>query len=93
MNLPFPWIVLLVGCGLALMQFVFPQLPLLTRLIMNEFGFFLCLIGAGMAIRDLRAGTARRTLWVAMLGCALLALAFLYMGFQLWPEGGLTGGQ
>ncbi len=91
MTLPFPWIALVVACGLALAQFAFPQLPLLTRLIMNEFGFILCLIGTGLAIRDLRAGTARRALWLPLLGCALLALGFLYIGLQLWPESGLAG--
>jgi hypothetical protein len=89
MPLPFPWIALFLACGLALIQWLMPQLPLLTRLLMNEFGFVVCLIGSGLAIRDLRrAGLVSRH-WVPLLGCVLFALGFLYVGLQLWPSGAL----
>ena len=86
MPMPFPWIALFLACGLALAQWLMPQLPLLTRLLMNEFGFFLCLIGGGLAIRDLRrAGPGSPRHWLTLLGCALFALGFLYAGLKIWP--------
>lgn len=87
----FPWIALFVAAGLTLAQLSPVELPLFTRLLMNEFGFILCLIGGGLAIRGLRGG-GNHLLWLALIGCALFAAGFLYTGIALWPEGGLTGG-
>ncbi len=88
-SLPFPWIALMFAGAAALAQWLFP-LPLLTRLIIHEFGFFLCLIAAGLAWRALRAKTTGPTMWLALSACLLLAVGFLYSGIQLWPEGGLS---
>jgi hypothetical protein len=87
MKPPFPWIALVLACGLALVQWLMPQLPLLTRLLMNEFGFVVCLIGAGLAIRDLRREGAASLHWLPLLGCAVFALGFLYTGIRIWPPG------
>ena len=87
MPLPFPWIALFLACGLALAQWGLPQMPLLTRLLMNEFGFLVCLIGGGLAIRDLRRDGMGSRHWLPLLGCTLFALGFLYTGLQLWPSG------
>ncbi|HSJ48420.1 MAG TPA: hypothetical protein VLA26_06190 [Gammaproteobacteria bacterium] len=89
MPLPFPWIALFLACGLALIQWLMPQLPLLTRLLMNEFGFVVCLIGSGLAIRDLRRDDLASRHWVPLLGCVLFVPGFLYVGLQLWPAGTL----
>ena len=85
----FPWIALFLATGLALLQWLMPELPLLTRLLMNEFGFILCLVGGGLAIRDLRRDGMRARHWLPLLGCGLFALGFLYEGLRLWPSGTL----
>ena len=86
MTVPFPWLALGIGLLIALLQLgAGDRLPLLTRLIVAEFGFFLTLIGAGLALRDLRAGGLRATLLLAAVGCGLLAAGFLWLGLQLWP--------
>lgn len=96
MKLPFPWIALGTGLVLALVLIktgAWPDagersLPLLTQLIIAEFGFFLTAIGAGMAVRTLlsRGFVAAQVLAVA--GCVLLAGGFLWLGLQLWPQAG-----
>ena len=60
-NLSFPWLALglglLVAVGLAVSGAFSPEgtykLPLLTMLIVNEFGFFVTAIGAGLGINAL----------------------------------------
>ena len=91
MSLPFYWIALFLAVGLALLQLAAPGLPLLTKLVISEFGAISCLIGAGLAFQATRqqAGDART--WIAMVLCLLFAAGFAYRGFQLWPEGGLAG--
>ncbi len=97
-NLGFPWLALglglLVAVGLVFSGALSPEgrydLPLLTMLIVNEFGFFVTAIGAGVGINKLLAGGVRPPLLLATLGCAVLAAGFLYLGIQLWP-GGFSG--
>ena len=89
MPLPFPWVALFLASGLALTQWLMPQMPLLTRLLMNEFGFVLCLIGGGLAIRDLRRAGLTSWHWLPLLGCVSFALGFLYTGLRLWPPGAM----
>lgn len=96
MKLPFPWIALGVGLLLALVLIKTgalpdggePVLPLLTELILAEFGFFLTAIGAGMAVRTLLSQGFTAALATAVTGCVLLAGGFLWLGLQLWPGAG-----
>ncbi|HUT40136.1 MAG TPA: hypothetical protein VM011_02240 [Gammaproteobacteria bacterium] len=94
-NLPFPWLALglglLVAFGLTGSGALGPaeayRLPVLTLLIVNEFGFFVTAIGAGIGINTLLARGMQRGLLLSVLGCALLAAVFLYLGIRLWPGG------
>jgi hypothetical protein len=84
---PFPWIALGVGLLLTLLLLSGgdkPLLPLLTRLIVAEFGFVLNVIGAVMGARDLARGGLRYGLLVATIGCALLAVGLAMLGIHLW---------
>lgn len=94
-NLPFPWLALglglLVAFGLAGSGALGPaeayRLPVLTLLIVSEFGFFLTAIGAGIGINRLLAQGMQAGLLLSVLGCGLLASGFLYIGIHLWPAG------
>jgi hypothetical protein len=94
-RLPWAWIALGIGLLLALLLIgtgALPnsgarRLPLLTQLIVAEFGFFLTAIGAGAAVRSIMARGFSPALAAATLGCALLAAGFLWLGLQLWPDG------
>lgn len=94
-NLPFTWLALglglLVALGLAVSGVPGPadgyHLPLLTLLIVSEFGFFLTAIGAGVGINRLLAQGVQGSLLAAVIGCALLAAGFLMLGLRLWPAG------
>lgn len=96
MKWPFAWLALGVGLLLALVLLqtgaMGPEaersLPLLTLLIVTEFGFFLTAIGAATAIRRLTTGGFNLTLSIALAGCGLLAAGFLWLGLQLWPVNG-----
>lgn len=95
MKLPFPWVALGVGLLLALVLLrtgAMPgdaerSLPLLTQLIIAEFGFFLTAIGAGVAARSIKSRGFVAATAAALSGCALLAAGFLWLGLQLWPGG------
>lgn len=66
------------------------SLPLLTHLIIAEFGFFLTAIGAGSALRGLIARFEPVAALTAA-ACGLLAVYFLWLGLRLWPgTGGFT---
>ncbi|HYQ71369.1 MAG TPA: hypothetical protein VET88_05510 [Gammaproteobacteria bacterium] len=94
-NLSYPWLAfglgLLVAFGLLQSGALQPDgnyaLPMLTMLIINEFGFFMTAIGAGVGINKLLAGGVRPALLLVTLGCAVLAAGFLYLGIRLWPGG------
>jgi hypothetical protein len=94
-NLPFPWLALslglLVALGLTGSGALGPaeayRLPVLTLLIINEFGFFLTAIGAGIGINRLLAQGMQPGLLFSAIGCGVLAAGFLYLGIRLWPEG------
>jgi len=94
-DLPFPWLALglglLAAIGLTGSGVLGPaeayRLPLLTLLIVTEFGFFVTAIGAGIGINRLLASGLQRGLLLSVLGCALLAAGFLYLGIRLWPGG------
>lgn len=92
----FTWIAL--GIGLALAMLAIPAslpdadgntaLPLLTLLLINEFGFILTALGAAAGIRRLRDTRRRFALLAAVAGCVVLAVVFAWVGVALWPGGG-----
>ncbi len=91
----FPWLALGLGLLLAVVLLQTGatrpdgehSLPLLTMLIMSEFGFFLCAIGAGLGIRTLLKQEFSYSLLAVVLGCCVLAAGFLWLGIVLWPGG------
>jgi len=94
-KIPFPWLALglglLIAVGLQLAGALSVRgeyaLPLLTLLIVCEFGFFVTAIGAVIGIRGLlRQGVDPAGFSVALC-CGLLAAGFLYLGYRLWPGG------
>ena len=54
-------------------------------LIVNEFGFFVTAIGAGVGINMLLKDGRQTPLLMVIVGCAIMALGFLYMAIRLWP--------
>lgn len=92
-NVGFPGLALGIGIMVAaglLQSGVLAQdgdygLPLLTLLIVNEFGFFVTAIGAGIGINAMFKQGMRPAVLLLTLGCAVLAAGFLYLGIRLWP--------
>lgn len=89
----FPFVAL--GIGLALMALLLVAgspgdetrriLPLLTLLIISEFGMFLTGIGAWLGIAAMRrTGFSPVTLSLT-LACAVLSVVFLTLGIGYWP--------
>jgi hypothetical protein len=66
-----------------------PAIPLLTVLILCEFGFILTAIGAFTAVRRLIAGGFAARALSEALGCIVLAVAFAALGLARWPGGGI----
>jgi len=91
----FPWLAAGIGLILALvLQYAAGKeldetpLPPLMLLFISELGFLLTLLGAWSGAR---LWLAARSQWMMLLlsgVCALLALAFLYLGLAYW--GGLV---
>jgi hypothetical protein len=92
-KLGFPWLALgmglLVAIGLLAAGVLSPEadydLPLLTMLIVNEFGFFVTAIGAGVGINTLLKDGLQPTLLMVIVACAVMAAGFLYLAIKLWP--------
>lgn len=97
-KLTFPWLALglglLVAAGLLMSGALSPggnyDLPLLTMLIVNEFGFFVTAIGAGVGINSLLRNGAQSSLLMVVIADAVLAAGFLYLAIRLWP--GMSAG-
>ncbi len=95
MKLSFPWLALGLGLTLAVILMMSaaaspasqPALPLLTQLVMAEFGFFVTAIGAGQAIQMGLAQGYSFALLTVIAGCSLLSVGFLWLGISLWPGG------
>ena len=93
MKMSFPWLALglglviaaVLGLGGAVDPAAGPVLPLLLLLLLNEFGFVLTAIGAGLALRDASRTGFSPTLLMLIAGCAVLAAGFLWLGLRLWP--------
>lgn len=93
------WLTLGIGLFLALILFRFNplsassgfSLPMLTALLMSEFGFIITVIGAGISVRDvLKQGVELRPA-ALLIGNLLLALNFINQGLSLWAESGGLG--
>ncbi len=92
-KLGFPWLALgmglLVAIGLLASGVLSPEaeydLPLLTMMIVNEFGFFVTAIGAGIGINTLLKNGMQPRLLMVTVGCAVMAAGFLYLAIKLWP--------
>jgi len=91
----FPWIALslgllvmlvLLGAG-ALRPAEEHGLPLLTMLIVDEFGFFVTAIGAVVGIKSLSGEGVRSSLLITTVACGLLSAGFLILGLRMWPGG------
>ena len=92
-KLTFPWLAmglgLLVAVGLVASGVLSPEanydLPLLTIMIVNEFGFFVTAIGAGFGINILLKGGMQPTLLMVTVACGIMAAGFLFLAIRLWP--------
>ena len=92
-KLTFPWLAmgmgLLLATGLVASGALSPDanydLPLLTMMIVNEFGFFVTAIGAGIGINTLLKGGGQPSLLMVTVVCAVMAAGFLYLAIKLWP--------
>jgi hypothetical protein len=97
-NLSFPWLALglglLVAIGLFFSGALSPDgrydLPLLTMLIVNEFGFFVTAIGAGVGINMMIRDGIQQPLLTVVIACGILAAGFLYVAIKLWPGMGAS---
>ncbi|MEN8108498.1 MAG: hypothetical protein ABFS22_10900 [Pseudomonadota bacterium] len=90
MKRSFPLIALALGMllTLVLMRFGDAGLPLLTALLISEFGFLLTAIAAGISVRDLLKDGLHAVCILLLIGNALLAANFLRMGLAFWPGAG-----
>jgi len=96
-KLTFPWMAmgmgLLVAIGLVASGALSPEanykLPLLTMMIVNEFGFFVTAIGAGVGINSLLKDGKQSSLLMVVVCCAVMSAGFLYLAIKLWP--GMVG--
>jgi hypothetical protein len=92
-KLTFPWLAmglgLLVAVGLVASGVLSPEanydLPLLTMMIVNEFGFFVTAIGAGTGINILLKNGMQPNLLMVTIACGLMAAGFLFLAIRLWP--------
>jgi hypothetical protein len=96
MQRSYPWLALGLGLLLALLLMRFGPaedggMPLLTALLVSEFGFLLTAIAAGISLRDLLRQGIQAVCVLLLAGNALLAVNFLRMGLVFWPDA--SGGQ
>jgi di/tricarboxylate transporter len=89
----FPWLALGMGLLIAILLLLAgaldtdqgPRLPLLTMLILSEFGVVVTAVGAYAGSRRLvQRGLDRPTL-LAVIGCLMLSAGLATLGFRLWP--------
>jgi uncharacterized protein YqgC (DUF456 family) len=88
----YPWLALALGLVLSLVLLRFGTtpagegMPLLTALLMSEFGFLITAIAAGWGVRDLVTRGSRAATWLLLAGNLLLAANFLRMGLLFWSQ-------
>ena len=94
-----PWLTLGLGLLFALLLIRFSPLgesngfvlPLLTALLISEFGFIITAIGAGLSVRDILKLGVKFRLAALFIGNLLLALNFINQGLAFWSESGGLG--
>jgi len=94
-----PWLTLGIGLFLALLLVRFSPLntnsgfilPMLTALLMSEFGFIITAIGAWISVRDVLKQGVKLQPAALLIGNLLLALNFINHGLSLWAESGGLG--
>lgn len=92
MKYSYPWLALGLGLVLSLVLLRFGTtaagegMPLLTALLMCEFGFLVTAIAAGIGVRDLVRQGKRMATLLLLAGNLLLAANFLRMGLGFWPQ-------
>ena len=59
-------------------------MPLLTQMVITEFGFLLSLIGAGAGIYHFKGEGATVNRLVAIVLCTACACGYLWIGMPLW---------
>ncbi len=62
-----------------------PALPLLTLLIISEFGFFVTGIGAVVGIMAINKSQRKVMLALTSLACGAMAVRFMLLGIEFWP--------
>ena len=62
-----------------------PKLPLLTMLIISEFGFIVNAIGAVTAIRSIFNSGVNQYLLAGAICCSALSVKFMMIGISYWP--------
>ena len=90
----FSWIALGIGGLIAMILLRFgatgqtgePELPLLTSLFLAEFGFLVTGAGAIIGIKAWLVERPGLLFLLSPVACALLALAFAWLGFAIWGE-------
>ena len=60
-------------------------IPLLTLLIISEFGFFATAIGVYIGVKHMLSVGMKIIYTVITIFCALLSLRFMFYGIDLWP--------
>ena len=62
-----------------------PKLPLLTMLIVSEFGFVVNAIGAFTAVRSLITTGMNQFIIAGAICCTALSIKFMMIGISYWP--------
>ncbi len=90
----FPYVAGIIGFVLALIVFKGSALqedgrtaiPLLTLLVVSEFGAILTAIGAYFGIREFFSTRKFSLITAVSCFCVFLSIQFLVRGLQLWPN-------
>ena len=90
---PFSYIALALGLPLLILLLLSApentgdntKLPLLTMLIISEFGAIVTAIGAITGVMRIQKTSANYSLLAVSIACALLSIKFLLIGIAYWP--------
>lgn len=89
------WVAILVTVPLLVLQLMLGVkltagdrgIPLLTLLVMNEFGILLCAISVGVSVNVMKKSGVRPVLLAGTLALSVLALVFMWRLLLLYPTG------
>jgi len=65
-------------------------IPLLTQMLLAEFGFVLNAFGIWGGLKRLQRGESGTATLLMLGGCLVMAAVLGLLGISLWPEGGLN---